>query len=224
MDPKRTNLYRTRIERVKAFIDAGLYDDPWILKHVWDEETWEAIGERPPLSSLIQDVLDCPTGAGDRFRNLTADALSRTLCDVVDEPFIRKEFPCHGGRGDIELPLRPENLGQNLLWQTWNNRYGIASIVVETKNTKQAASIRDVHQILGYIVTARVGRFGFLVSRNGFSRNAIKTLRVIAETGDFLILPLDQADVCEFATIDSFDKQAASTFIRRKETQLRQAA
>lgn len=222
--PDESQFRPWKVEKACKFLASGFYDDPWILEQIWDEAIWRSIGKDAPISPLINRILKCPEGDGAQFRDLTADALSRTLHDIVDTPLVRTEFPCCGGRGDIELPLRTENLGENPLWQTWSRRYEIRSIITETKNTKRLASIRDVQQILGYVVTARLGGFGFLVSRRGFSRNAILNLRAIAEGERYLILPFDQAELCKLLTVSALDEKAASVYLRRKETLLRQAA
>lgn len=73
--------------------------------------------------------------------------------------------------------------------------YNIRSIIFETKNLKSQAMPRDVAQILSCVVTANLGKFAILVSRNGFRKSAMEQLRAISATNEFLILPFEQKDV-----------------------------
>lgn len=208
------------VAKTKAFLDAGFYDDEWIAKQIWHASRRATI----PFDSLIQGIRECPEGDGDQFRDVTAESLVECFGDVVDGAWVRTEFPSSGGRGDIEFPLSVENLGNYYLWQDWSRRYEIRSILVETKNTRTRASIRDVQQTLGYLVTTRLGGFAFLVSRKGFSRNAIANLRQIAQGDKYLILPFDETELCEYIQISSLDRHDSLVYLRRKQTRLLRAA
>ena len=129
-----------------------------------------------------------------------------------------------GGAGDFELPLRIENISKFPLWDKWCEKYEIRSIIVEAKNKKSEATPRDVAQILSYIVTANLGKFGILASRSGFRESALMQLRAISSTNEFLILPFDQKDLEYLLTLDSCRPNKCMELFRRKATLLAQCA
>lgn len=214
MDGNQAHLRWDRIAKARARLEAGFYDDPQILDAILDR----------CLDDIIVDVVNCPVGDGHRYRDIAAEAISVSLGQVVDPFLMRKEFSSQGGRGDIELPVRTESLSEYPLWDSWSRRFGIRSIVVEIKNTRSHASVRDIQQTLAYLVTSRLGRFGMTVSRSGFSRGARKQLRAIAASDDYLVLPFDQDDLEALLRVSGRGADATMEFLRRKETLLLQAA
>lgn len=78
-------------------------------------------------------------------------------------------------------------------------------------------------QLLCYIVTANLGKFGILVSRCGFRESAMEQLRAISSTNKFLILPFEQRDLEYLLTLPrNLDKYME--LFRRKATLLAQSA
>ncbi len=135
-----------------------------------------------------------------------------------------KEFPSEGGFGDIAIPLRLERLSKYPLWESWQRKFDIKSIVAEAKNTRMEAGVPAVQQILSYLVTGRRGRFGLLVSRSGFTDNAIEQMQAVADINQYLILPCNGDDLLYLASKRREASEQVMEFFRRKETLLIQAA
>jgi hypothetical protein len=169
------------------------------------------------VADLIHAIDQCPAKEGDRFRDLVAEVCALALDGIVDVPLIRKEVAVCGGRADIELPLRSENLNSFRQLTTWHAKYDIRMILVETKNLAEAAKHEDVSQLQSYS-----GRFGVIVSRNGFTTAAWKTLHETAKKGEYLILPLDGADLTHLLKARKKGVPTLETILRRKETHLLQ--
>lgn len=162
--------------------------------------------------------------SGSTFRNLVAAMLAHSLEPVVDVPLMRKEFRAGGGAADLELPLRIETLQQHGLFDSWAARYGVTSIVVETKNLARPVGPSCVGQLCRYLEEGQFGSLGFLISANGFTRAARHQLAGLAARNKHLILPLEGKDL--LVLLDAAKKSflTVETFLRRKETLLRQAA
>ncbi len=173
---------------------------------------------------LIQDmkaeIPKCPVGDGNGFRDLVAVLFLIFLRGVVDEELARTEMPAKGGSADIELPMRLEVLREHPLWEMWTRRYGIRSIVVEAKNTRDKVSVSAVAQIQNYLDTAQRGKFGFLVSRSGFEPGAYENLVHIAEKNECLIIPLEADDLFRLLDASADGCAAISEYLRRQETLL----
>ena len=129
-------------------------------------------------------------GDGDAYRDVVAIALATALRDIVDVLLMQKEVSIEGGWADLEMPVRIENVRDFKLWDSWQNDYCIRCILVETKNLRMAAQYEHVNQLMGYLRDGDRGRFGFLVSRNGFTKKARVTLSRIAKERRHLVLPL----------------------------------
>ncbi len=214
-----TPIRRWKVEKAEAFIEAGFYDDPWILEQVWHHSL-----KKTPYRRLCEAILACPKGDGAKFQDLTAEALANILDDLIDEYFILPEFPSGGGRGDIELPFRMENVSGRPLWEQWSRRYGIRSIIVEAKNWQRPAGVSAGFQTSGYLETAHRGCFGFVVSRYGFTDPEWKNLGAIANGENKLVLPLDQRDLCFLMHLKAQNKKAPDRFFRRLEMFVRRSA
>jgi hypothetical protein len=141
----------------------------------------------------------------------------------VDQALAREEFACSGARGDAELPIRIERLTDYPLWARWCDEYGIKSLVLEVKNMASPARVRDIQQTLAYLVVAKLGRLGMVVSRAGFTRAAIKYLGAIAQSDRYLILPLAHEELRDLAYVSS-RAGACMAYLRRKATVLQRAA
>lgn len=176
------------------------------------------------LNQILLDIDGCPVGNGHKYRDLVAETLSKCLGDVVDVPLSLCEFPVSGGRGDIQLPLKIEVLQGRPLWQHWAHRYGIRSIIVESKNEKTQASVEDVSQLAGYLDQSGLGRFGILVARMGFSKNAVANLSAMARRGERLIIPIAHDQFRELGKASKKGMTATMEYLRRQETLLLQAA
>ena len=203
-----------KVEKARARIERGLYDIPPVLDKI--------LGSRG-LDRVLNDFNKCLVGDGHRYRDLVAETISNCLSDVVDIPLSRIEFKSAGGRGDIDLPLRIEALNDKPLWTCWASKYDIRRIVLESKNEKAQAGVEDVSQLAGYLNQPGVGRFGLLVARNGFSRNAIENLSSMAKTNLNLIIPLDHDQLGELAKASRKGSMATMEYLRRRETLLLQA-
>ena len=200
------------VRKARARLAGGQYEPPSVL---------DAILSTRLLDAVLLDLDACPVGDGHRYRDLVAEVLSGALGEIVDEPLARKEIPAAGGRGDIELPLRLEKLDEFPLWNRWERRYDIRSVIVETKNEKRRGRVEDVSQLAGYFNATKLGRFGILVARKGFSSRAMQNMTDIARDGSSLILPLDHEDLHQLvkATQDGHGME----YLRRRSTLLLQA-
>ncbi len=171
---------------------------------------------------LVRQIDACPVGDGNEFREFVLRFLSTMLGPVVDRSFVRGEFPLIGGSGDGELTLCTERLSQYPLWQEWSRRYDIRCVMLEAKNLKRRAQPIAISQTLGNLVSGGRGRFGLLVSRNGFTNCALARLSLLARQGQFLILPLDQKALRDWS--DSQSPMQSMQFLRRIESELLRAA
>ena len=206
-----------KVAQAKAKIESGFYDDSAIVEDIC----------RLSADSLITDIENCPNGKehGDLYRDLVAAALCKTLGEDFDLPLVAKEFGIEGGRVDLEFPLKYESFGPGSLWEKWQRTYDLRSIVVETKNLKKKSSIEDFRQLESYIRTANRGRLGFLVSRNGFTKNALKFARnALVSSHSVLMLPVSDQDLCGLLSLSKKTKSGVATLLRRKETMLLQLA
>lgn len=227
-----------KIQRVRELIERGEYIHSAFLKSVVETD-FERYSDR--LLSDIEENTDqdktveiltqgllalkkCPVGAGHKYRDIVAEVFANSLRSLVDLSLMRREFPCKGGRGDFELPLRIESLTDFPLWDKWCDKYNIRSIIVEVKNRKTQAMPRDVAQILSYIVTANLGKFGILVSRSGFRGSAMRQLQAISSTNEFLVLPFEQKDLEYLDTLHIRETSKCMEVFRRKATLLAQCA
>jgi len=175
---------------------------------------------------ILADIERCGIGDGPFYERLAAATLIKSLGDLVDLSLVRTRFPCGGGFGDIELPICLELLSgpKYRLWERWQIMFRVKSIMVECKNMRRRAGVGEVAQLLTYMVTARRGRLGMLVSRSGFSKNALHRLARIADGDEYLILPLDGEDLQHLATKDRRNAREVMTFFRQKENMLVRAA
>lgn len=182
------------------------------------------------LDQFVESIAACPyvsdkyPNAGNGFRDLTAMAFATSLSHVIDHPLIRTEFPSEAGRGDIDLPLRIEVLGNDRVWMEWVRRYEMTSIVVEAKNMRNKAGVEDVRQLEDYLRNGSLGRMGFLVSRNGFSKNASRKVIEQAHRKECLIIPFSAKTLSGLVAAGKAGPQATATFLRRQETLLMQAS
>lgn len=231
-----------KVKRVRHRIKTGDYVHPEFLKSAIEtdferfydrlrrdidegqklskEEARERVKEDILLA--LRDLRTHSKAKGSTYRNIVADILGFSLGELVDLQLMRREFKCKGGRGDLELPLRIENISKFPLWERWCDTYKITSIIVEVKNKKSLATPQDVAQILCYVVTANLGKFGILVSHHGFRQSAINRLRAISSTNQFLILPFDQKDIEYLMTEHACGPDKSMELFRQKATLLAQ--
>lgn len=209
--------WNTKVARVRPSLKAGFCDDA-ILRDILGYRDGRCV------NAILADIEGCRIGEGNEYQNLVAELLTECFVEVVDAPLVTSDFHAEGGRGDIELPLRTERLGNYHLWSRWQELYDIISIIVETKNQRRKATVRDVAQTKGYLDVANRGRFGMLISRSGFSANAIVRLGAIAFNTRHLILPLAHSDLRYLAHASLEGSDATMELLRRKATWLIQAA
>jgi hypothetical protein len=204
-----------RVERARTRIEQGCYDSPAVI---------DSILASRRLDRILNDLERCPIGEGHAYRDLVAEALANCLSDVVDVPLVRREVAVEGGRADIELPLRIEALEGLPLWRQWVQAYRLRSIMVETKNEKNQAVVADVSQLTAYLSQGSFGRLGMLVTRRGFTANAMRSLAATAKRGEFLIIPMTQEHLQGMAVASEIGSGATTEFLRRRATLLLQAA
>lgn len=209
----RKKFRKELVERCRARIADGFYDSPEDLERILSPRL---------LDTILADLNGCPVGDGNAYRDLTAEFLGRCLGDVIDESLVKMEFPCHGGRGDIELPLRLEALHELPLWRLWAERYRATSVIVEVKNEAKKAATSAVQQIDSYLNLAGRGGLGMLVSRSGFTSDAIKQLSQIAKQGHKLILPIRHTDLGQLTKARRKGPRAVMEYVRRRQTLLLQ--
>jgi hypothetical protein len=202
------------VTRARALLDAGFYDDDQILSDLMSSKG---------TAALLRDLDNCPVGDGHRYRDLAAESLTFAMGDIADAAFTRKEAPSCGGRFDVEIPLKTEQIPAASLWSRWCPKYRIRSLIVESKNTAAETDVRDVQQLLSYLVTGRRGRLGILVSRHGFSRGSRKLLSEIALSEEFLFLPLAHGDLKRLTKSRAEPGNRVERLLRQKETALVQA-
>lgn len=203
------------IARARGRIAAGLYDAPQVLNRILSPRR---------LDAILIDLQSCPVGDGNRYRDVTADFLACWLREVIDEPLMQEEFASHGGRADFELPLRLEVLGDYPLWWFWATRYNVTSLVVEVKNEKSKTSCGAVQQADSYLNRGGRGTLGFLISRAGFTSNALDQLADIAVGGENLIVPFMHDDFRQMARARRAGPAAVMEYVRRKQVLLVQRA
>ncbi len=212
--PNRSGKIRwDRVKKARNRIAAGHYDNDAFFGRILSPRR---------LDRILFELDECPVGQGHQYRDLVAESLSKILESVVDTPLSRREVPAAGGRADIELPLRTERLDAFPLWDRWAERYQIRSILVETKNEQAQASVQDVSQLAGYFGSTSLGRFGVLVARNGFARNAVTNMAAMARIGASLIIPLNHGQLCELGRASRDGPGASMEYLRRRETLLLQ--
>lgn len=200
--------------RILSFLKSGFYADPEIQGYIL---------EHPRVyGRLMMDVADsCPVGNGMEYQRIATKIFVFCLGSLVDPEFVREEVPVEGGRIDSELPLSLENLHEYSLWAHWGHRYAISSIFLEMKNRRTKGSSGDIRSLRGYLASADRGRFGVLIARSGFSRDAIKTMRgCVGGKEDYLILPFDHSDLRALTQAKEGGSKKVETFFRRKATQL----
>lgn len=215
MQSSRKQVRQQKIDQAKRRIADGFYDSARVLDQIFRARR---------LDVILRDLDAIPIGDGNAYRDGVAELLSKCLHEVVDVPMVNTEFACHGSRGDIELPLKIEVLPDYPLWQIWANRYDAMSIIVEAKNEKGKTDSGAVRQIHSYLNLARRGRLGFLVSRAGFTANAMDQLTHVAAGGANLILPFTHQDLSQLLKARRDGSIAVMGYVRRKHTLLLQRA
>lgn len=215
MKSKSHSIRKDRVAKARQRIAAGSYDASGVIDSILSNRL---------LDRVLKDFDRVPVGAGHEYRDLVAECLAASLSNVIDVPLTRTEFLAGGGRGDIDLPVRTEVLRDFPLWDHWTRRYAVRSVIVETKNEKNKASVEDVSQLEGYFGRTKLGRLGILVARMGFTANARQALKGMARDGTSLIIPLDHHGVKELARASKDGPAASMEYLRRQETLLLQCA
>ncbi len=141
------------------------------------------------------------------------------LGDLVDHELIVRHSYNAGGFTDIELPFCSEMLPAFPHWEAWYREHHIRIIPVEVKNLQGKAGRKYAVQAKDYMEGKKKGRLAFLVSRNGFTKNALIKLKSFAQDG-FLILPLDNDDLIALIRMSIDNSVKVIRYLRRKETML----
>jgi hypothetical protein len=115
-----------------------------------------------------------------------------------------------------------EELDAHPLWSRWADRYEATSILVEVKNESGKTDFGAGQQIGSYLELADRGRLGAVVSRAGFTKNAMTQLATIARKGNSLILPITHNDLAQIAKAKRRGVRAVAELFRRKQTLLLQ--
>jgi len=163
----------------------------------------------------------CRVGDGPLYESMVLDTMARTLKGIVDSELAAQQVPIEGGFCDIELPICTEASHGHRLWYEWAQRYEIVSLLGEVKNMREKASFEDVNQLFAYLNGAKRGRCGLLVSRSGFTANAMSRMRSLVSDHHVLILGLDHGDLKSLLEFSKEDSQKVMTYLRRKENLLR---
>ena len=176
-----------RLERIRARLGAGIYDE--LAEELGEWLAWS------PDSALLDDFMRIPVGQryGNVYRDKGGELLAQNLGCVLDWTRHTKEPRVAGRKLDLEVPLRLERINCFPPWPVWAARYDIRAVVVEFKNLKSPATSGHVGQLAHYLTIAKRGRFGILVSRNGVTADAMDTMREHYEK-DMLIIHLCHSD------------------------------
>jgi len=208
---------RRKVAKARRRIARGVYDAPEMIDAVAD-----LIVADNSSRGLEQALNTCATGDGASYRDLTARVFVKAFGGAVDLPFLRREFPLAGGRGDIEIPFKIEAVGGQCKLAQWFGRFDMRSILVEVKNEEDAGPVNHVRQIADDVASSLLGRVGFLVCRNGLTKSAEERLRQVNHNREMLILPFDHAELVYLA---SLRKGRIDEHLHRKEiTTLRRAS
>lgn len=153
-----------KIQRVRHWIEIGDYIHPEFLNSATEIDDFnysrllhdinegkelskkevQELARKEVFAQALEDLKNCPKGQGHKYRDIVAEVFALSLNNIVDVALIRREFPCKGGRGDFELPLRIERMNKYQLFKSWSSDYKIRSIIVEVKNTKGKATPSDI--------------------------------------------------------------------------------
>ena len=173
----------------------------------------------PPLI-LISLIDHCPVGDGPLYENFIVDAMGKIFSNIIDNKRVLMHGVCQGGYYDIEFPFCTENLPKFQFWESWHYMYEIKAIIVEVKNTMEKMGPDISRQIKAYITGNKKGRFGILVSRNGFTLGARKELSCYAKDEKHLILPITHQDIKLLLKLSLRGAYDVYKYLRIKETQL----
>jgi hypothetical protein len=80
---------------------------------------------------------------------------------------------------------------------------------------------KDVLQIKNYIECAKRGRYGNLISRSGFTRQAYRQLRWYLENQNILIIPITHEELIQLLKISLISEDNVVEFFWRKENFIR---
>jgi hypothetical protein len=202
------------VMRARARVAKGFYDEP---------ETVDGALE-VCLQPLWDAVCHCPVGNGSGYRDAVSELLPALFPGTFDAANRGVEIGNCGARIDLELPLRLEALRELPLWGHWANEYGIRSVLIEVKNESGRAAVEDAKQLIGDLVVAGRGRFGFLVARRGFSTAAMRYMSQVAKIGTFLVVPLSEVHLADLCRLQARGPEAVCGALRATATQLLQVA
>lgn len=209
------------IARWDAFVRFGLDLDDDILRILADRAIDGTARRNLPVDLDLDQI---PVGAGYKYQKRCAAVLKYAFDAFTDADLVRLNQRCCGGSIDIQMPIRTELLGHYPLMIEWCRRYNAKSILVEVKNRKSKANDEDVRQLFGYLDREQFGSFGLLISRSGFTKNAMEQIRSRVQKDECLILPLDHCAANNLPHLRSRGTREVMRFLRRQETLLRQAS
>ena len=141
--------------------------------------------------------------------------------DIVYTDKVKHKYASNNYTIDILLPFRPDMISQAPLWEPWYYKYKIRSILIEVKDygTKQN-NICSSTQMQSWLTDAKRGKLGIVISRTGFSRKILKSLRSFTEEGNGLILPIDHNETMGLAKLSVPDTSDVVSFLYEKEADL----
>ena len=175
------------------------------------------------VKNLMKKLDMCPGSDGDSYKNVVFEASKAFFGEIIYAEGAICERSSKGGRIDIELPFRASMLYKYPFWKPWYYEYKIRSILIEVKNTVKGNYSNGV-QLQGYLTGAKRGRFGLVVSRNGFTKNILLNLRSYTEDNNGLILPIDHNDLKELLQLSTIDLGEVVNYLSDKEKKLLQVA
>ncbi|MEN6424005.1 MAG: hypothetical protein ABFE13_01480 [Phycisphaerales bacterium] len=224
MGRRQERICSNKVRRIRDLLAKGVD-----LAAFLAEDTSELLlkGSTPRATKLQRMLDECPEGRGAKYEEATLATLKVCLAGIVDTVRARQHVPIKSGFCDIELPFRQERLCIHPYWSPWHSKYDIRSILTEVKNERKPVGPYAIRQIRMYLEDANRGRFGMIISRNGFTKNAMVAACDCATSrrdGDILILPLCHDDLKELVRRSDQGLCSVTDFLCEKERDLLQIA
>jgi len=224
MDTEKGHIRYEKVRVLKAFLESGFY--PYDFEAVAEYINEEIVGGRTKNAQKLLKELDLsPVGKGTAYESTAFATLKESFGNIVHHKKSRQRFYSEGGFCDIELPFCPNMLYKQPWWEYLYYKCRIRSILAEVKNMRARATPNDAGQIKRYLDTSKKGGFGLLISRSGFTKDALKTLKSYTTDNDHvLILPIEHDDLKNLLKRSTNDPSKVTDFLCEKEIDLLQVS
>ncbi len=170
-----------------------------------------------PVRSIPYLLNICEPGDGASYQDFAFIALIRIFEGIINIDLARQNIPIKGGIADIELPFNYESIfPDHPHWMVFQRDFNIRAILAEAKNLKGKAEYQHANQLKGYVDAHKRGKLAFLISRNGFTTEALTALQSYCYEG-YLILPLENYDLQELIKLSLDHPAKVTRYLRRKE-------